>query len=142
MLRAEFGRAPVLLGARTISDEPEWRYVSTVRMLIALKRACDIALRWAVFEPNDAPTRAAVASTLIAILTLFWQRGAFAGATAAESFFVRCDEDSTGADAREHGQLIALVGIAPVAPAEFIVLRVGRQDNLPVFSLFERKEFA
>ena len=146
VLRAEFGRAPMLLGARTVSDEPEWRYVSTVRMLIALRRACDIALRWAVFEPNDAPTRAAVATTLIAILTLFWQRGAFAGATAAESFFVRCQEDptedTTNADAREHGQLIALVGIAPVAPAEFIVLRVGRQDNLPVFSLFERKEFA
>ncbi|MCY1277163.1 Phage tail sheath protein subtilisin-like domain protein [compost metagenome] len=142
VLRAEFGRVPMLLGARTVSDEPEWRYVSTVRMLIALRRACDIALRWAVFEPNDAPTRAAVATTLVAILTLFWQRGAFAGATAAESFFVRCDEDTTGADAREHGQLIALVGIAPVAPAEFIVLRVGRQDNLPVFSLFERKEFA
>uniref|UniRef100_UPI003F498151 phage tail sheath family protein n=1 Tax=Cupriavidus necator TaxID=106590 RepID=UPI003F498151 len=142
VLRAEFGRMPMLLGARTVSDEPEWRHVNTVRMLIALRRAFDIALRWAVFEPNDAPTRAAVASTLIAILTLFWQRGAFAGGTVEESFFVRCDEDTTGADAREHGQLIALVGIAPAAPAEFIVLRVGRQDNLPVFSLFERKEFA
>ena len=142
VLRAEFGRVPVLLGARTVSDDPDWRYVNTVRMVLALKRAFDIALRWAVFEPNDAATRAAVASTLITILTLFWQRGAFSGATVEESFFVRCDEDSTDADARDNGRLIALVGIAPAAPAEFIVLRVGRQDNLPVFSLLEKKEFA
>jgi hypothetical protein len=38
--------------------------------------------------------------------------------------------------------LIALVGIAPAAPAEFIVLRVGRQDNLPVVTLLREEAFA
>ncbi|MFC4158632.1 phage tail sheath family protein [Chitinimonas lacunae] len=129
VLRAPTGREPLLLGARTVSDEPEWRYVNTVRMVLALKRAFAVALRWAVFEPAALTTRDAVVSTLTAILTLFHERGAFAGATPAESFFVRSEGD--GRD----GRLIALVGIAPVAPAEFIVLRVGRQDNLPVVTL-------
>lgn len=142
VLRAEFGRMPMLLGARTVSDDPDWRYVNVVRMVLALKRAFEIALRWAVFEPNDRSTRAAVAATLIAILTLFWQRGAFAGETIAQSFYVRCDEDSSDADARDQGQLIALVGIAPAAPAEFIVLRVGRQDNLPLISLLQKEAIA
>jgi phage tail sheath protein FI len=142
VLRAEFGRVPALLGARTVSDDPDWRYVNVVRMVLALKRAFEVALRWAVFEPNDAPTRAAVAATLIAILTLFWQRGAFAGATMAESFYVRCDDATTDADARDNGRLIALVGIAPAAPAEFIVLRVGRQDNLPIVTLLQKEALA
>ena len=125
----------MVLGARTVSDDPQWRFVNVVRLVQALKRAFDVALRWSVFEPNSDETRAAVAATLGAILMLFWQRGAFAGATPAESFFVRCDTDTTDADARDRGELVALVGIAPAAPAEFIVLRVGRQNNVPVVEL-------
>lgn len=135
VMRSEFGRAPMLMGARSVSDDPGWRYVNTVRMVLALKRAFDIALRWVVFEPNDDTTRGAVAATLIAILTMFHERGAFAGATPDESFYVRCDEEHNGAEARANGLLLAVVGIAPAAPAEFIVLRVGRQDNLPPVTL-------
>jgi uncharacterized protein len=135
VLRAEPGRTPAIQGARTLSDDPLWRYVNTVRMVQALRRAFETVLRFAVFEPNDGPTRAEVAATLIAVLTLFFERGAFAGATPAESFFVRCDSVSTDGAARERGELIALVGIAPAAPAEFVLLRVGRQDNLPRIGL-------
>ena len=142
VLRTEFGRTAMLQGARTVSDDPSWRYVNTVRVVLALKRAFDIALRWTVFEPNDDATRTAVASTLIAILTLFWELGAFAGATVDDSFYVRCDDVTTDGNAREAGELIALVGIAPAAPAEFIVLRVGRQDNLPVVTLLREEAFA
>lgn len=132
---AALGSAPRLLGARTVSEDPEWRYVHVVRILQALKRGFDLALRWSVFEPNDDVTRAAVAATLEAVLLLFWERGAFAGETPATSYFVRCDEDVNDAPGRARGELVALVGIAPVAPAEFIVLRVGRQGNLPRIAL-------
>jgi uncharacterized protein len=114
-----------------VSEDPQWRYVHVVRIVQALKRGFDLALRWVVFEPNDATTRATVAATLEAVLQLFWERGAFAGETPATSYFVRCDEELNDAAGRDRGELVALVGIAPVAPAEFIVLRVGRQGNLP-----------
>lgn len=132
---AALGSAPWLQGARTVSDDPDWRYVHVVRLVQALRRAFDLALRWAVFEPNSDDTRATVAATLGAILALFHQRGAFAGIAAEDAYWVRCDEDTSDADARDRGELIALVGIAPVAPAEFIVLRVGRQSNLPQVAL-------
>lgn len=132
---AALGSAPRLLGARTVSDDPEWRYVHVVRIVQALKRGFDLALRWTVFEPNDDTTRTTVAATLETILLLFWERGAFAGETPASSYFVRCDPDLNDAAGRERGELVALVGIAPVAPAEFIVLRVGRQGNLPRIAL-------
>jgi uncharacterized protein len=138
VIRCAAGGEALLLGARSVSDDPSWRYLSTVRIVQTLKRAIDIALRWVVFEPNDDATRSDVAAVLTAILTMFFERGAFAGASAEESFYVRCDDDTTPQDQRDNGRLVALIGIAPAAPAEFIVLRVGRQDNLPVVTLLER----
>ena len=127
-------------GARTLSHDPDWRFVNIVRLVLALKKGIDIALRWVVFEPNSHDTRAAVAATLIALLQLFHERGAFKGATPEESYFVRCDEVSTPPEARDAGQLIALVGIAPAAPCEFIVLRVGRERNTLMVTLFDQAE--
>ena len=103
---------------------------------MTIKKAADLALRWVVFEPNDAALRANVRTALLAILRVFYVRGAFAGATEEESFFVRCDETTTPPELRDLGELVALVGIAPAAPAEFIVIRVGRQYGSPAVSLF------
>jgi uncharacterized protein len=132
---AAMGSAPWLQGARSLSDEVQWRYVHVVRLVQALRRGCEMALRWVVFEPNSAATRLAVASVLESLLMLFYERGAFAGSTPATSFYVRCDEETTDGRARERGELLAWVGVAPVAPAEFIVMRVGRQNNLPQIAL-------
>ena len=62
VLRGEFGRPPMIAGARTLSHDPDWRFVNVVRLVLALKKAIDISLRWVVFEPNDAVTRAAGAA--------------------------------------------------------------------------------
>jgi Bacteriophage tail sheath protein len=135
-LRIAYGRDPQLEGARTLAYDPQWRYVNVVRLTLAIKKAADIALRWSVFEPNDEILRANVRATLLAILRLFFIRGAFAGDTEDTSFFVRCDEALNPPEARAAGQLLALVGFAPAAPCEFILLRVGTQLNAPSVSLF------
>ncbi len=140
VLRGDFGRPPTVGGARSLSFDPDWRFINIVRLVLTIKKAADIALRWVVFEPNSAATRAAVAATLGALLQLFFERGAFKGATPEESYFVRCDEVTTPPEAREAGQLIALVGIAPAAPCEFIVLRVGRERNTISITLYSEAE--
>ena len=140
VLRVEYGRSPMIGGARTLGFDAEWRYVNVVRLMQTIQKAADLALRFVVFEPNDAVLRATVRATLLAVMQLFFVRGAFAGATEAESFFVRCDEALNPPEARDAGQLLALVGFAPATPAEFIVLRVGRQLNAPAVSLFSATE--
>jgi hypothetical protein len=140
LLRGEFGRPPILAGARTLSHDPDWRFINIVRLVLTLKKAIDIALRWIVFEPNSAAIRAAVSASLTALLQMFFERGAFRGATPEQSYFVRCDDETTPPGARDAGQLIALVGIAPAAPCEFIVLRVGREHNTLSVALFEPEE--
>jgi uncharacterized protein len=129
VVRGEFGRPCLIGGARTLSFDPQWRHISVVRLMLTLKKAIDLSLRPVVFEPNDAATRHRVTTTLRGILGGFHARGAFAGATADTSFFVRCDDDTTTAADRDAGRLIARVGFAPAAPCEFIVLRVGRERN-------------
>lgn len=140
VLRGEFGRPPLLAGARTLSFDPAWRFINIARLVMTIRKAAAIALRWVVFEGNDRSTRAAVAASLGAILQLFFERGAFRGATPEESYFVRCDEVTTPPQARDDGQLIALVGIAPAAPCEFIVLRIGRERNALSVTLFGETE--
>ena len=51
------------------------------------------------------------------------------GAAASEAFFVRCDEEINPAREREQGRLLAMVGVAPSQPFEFVILRVGRAHN-------------
>jgi hypothetical protein len=142
VVQVEFGRLPVVGGARTLSHDPDWRFINVVRLVLTLKKAIDMLLRWVVFEPNTHETRAAVAATLIALLQLFHERGAFKGATPEESYYVRCDDVTTPSAARDAGQLIALVGIAPAAPCEFIVLRVGKERNTLTVDLFGETEVA
>jgi phage tail sheath protein FI len=62
-------------------------------------------------------------------LLALWQKGTLAGNTADAAFFVRCDQTTNPASQRANGQLVALIGIAPVSPFEFVVVRVGRTEN-------------
>jgi len=140
VLRAEFGQTPLVGGARTLAHDRQWRYLNVVRLMLTIKKAADIALRWTVFEPNAPTLWASVSATLTAILDLFAKRGAFAGESGAASFFVICDESTNPPEAREAGQLVALMGFQPATPCEFIVVRVGRQFAAPAVSLFAAEE--
>ena len=60
-------------------------------------------------------------------------RGAFAGETEDDAFFVKCDDDTNPPSETANGRLLAVVGVAPVRPAEFVVFRIGRtHDELEV----------
>ena len=50
--------------------------------------------------------------------------GALLGATPAEAFFVKCDRESNPDEEIDAGYLTALIGIAPVKPAEFVIIKI------------------
>jgi len=136
VLRADFGQPPLVGGARTLAHDRQWRYLNVVRLVLTIRKAADLALRWTVFEPNAQTLWASVSAALTAILDLFARRGAFAGDPGSPGYFVLCDETTNPPEARDTGQLVALIGFQPVAPCEFIVVRVGRQYPAPAVSLF------
>jgi len=57
-------------------------------------------------------------------LNRVYRSGALFVATAAEAYYVKCDEETNPPEARDAGQLICEIGISPVKPAEFIVVRI------------------
>src|SRR5207248_5101870 len=42
----------VAFGARTVTSDPEWKYVPVRRMAILLRVSIYYGIQWAVFEPN------------------------------------------------------------------------------------------
>ncbi len=129
VLRADAGRGLRVLGARTVSSDTDWRFLNVRRLMCMIEKSLQVSIQWAVFEPNDWRTRAKLALTIGAFLQSLFERGAMVGATAAEAFYLRCDDGNNPADARDRGELLIEVGIAPTVPFEFIVLRIGRDAN-------------
>jgi len=124
-IRALPGRGIRILGARTLSSEPAWRYVNVRRLMSMLEEALRDGLQWAVFEPNDDQLRLGVRLGISALLDRLWREGAFLGDSPEAVYRVRCDAATTPPEAQANGRLIAEIGVAPTVPYEFVVLRLG-----------------
>jgi len=120
------GQGNLVWGARTLSDDPEFRYVSVRRYLNFLERSIDIGIQWVVFEPNNEQTWANVRAAVSDFLRNAWRGGALMGVTADEAFFVKCDRSTMTQNDLDNGRLVCLIGIALVRPAEFVIFRIGQ----------------
>ena len=125
-LRAFPGRGIRIWGARTLSSDPEWRYLNVRRLFNYLEESILNGVQWAVFEPNDQVLWAKVRRSIAAFLTMEWRKGALFGTTPNEAFFVKCDAETNPAEAIDLGQLTCEVGVAPVKPAEFVIFRLSQ----------------
>lgn len=126
-IRALPGRGIRIWGARTISSDPEWKYVSTRRVMTYLEASLDKGLQWAVLEPNAPELWAKVVQAVTDFLYNLWRDGGLLGAKAEEAFFVRCDRSTMTQADLDTGRLVCLIGVAAQRPAEFVIFRVGQQ---------------
>ena len=129
VIRPALGRALRIDGARTLSSDPDTRYVPVRRLLMYLLRSFEEASQWLVFEPNTHDTRATLAHAMGGFLDLLWQQGGLAGATPEAAYALRCDESNNPLAERDNGRLHCDIAVAPVIPYEFVVLRIGRSGN-------------
>ena len=120
------GRGLLLWGARTISSDPEWKYVNLRRYFAYLERSIDKGTQWAVFEPNSPPLWTNVRYTISDFLMNEWSMGALLGNKPEQAFFVRCDRSTMTQNDIDNGRLVCLIGVAVVRPAEFVVFRIGQ----------------
>jgi uncharacterized protein len=116
-------------GARTMSNDPQWRYVPVRRVVNAIIRTVEQGLQWAVFENNTPSLWKALENQVAFFLKTLWERGYLRGDTPEDAFFVRCDENTNPQEVRDAGLLVIECGVSPVRPAEFIVFRV--QADVP-----------
>jgi phage tail sheath protein FI len=124
-IRSFPSRGVLLWGARTTSSDPQWKYVNVRRYFIYLEQSIGRGLQWVVFEPNGEPLWEAVRQTITSFLLDNWRSGALMGTKPEEAFFVRCDGSTMTQNDIDNGRLIAEIGVAPVRPAEFVIIRIG-----------------
>lgn len=120
------GRGFLLWGTRTISPDPEFKYVSVRRYFAYLEYSIERGTQWAVFENNDEPLWANIRRTIEDFLFTEWKRGGLMGEKPEKAFFVRCDRSTMTQNDLDNGRLICLIGVAPVKPAEFVIFRIGQ----------------
>jgi phage tail sheath protein FI len=120
------GRGYRLWGARTVSSDPEWKYVNLRRYFAYLEHSIDLGTQWAVFEPNGEQLWGNVRRTVVDFLFNEWVMGAMLGDKPEQAFFVKCDRSTMTQNDLDNGRLVCLVGVAALRPAEFVIFRVGQ----------------
>lgn len=118
-LRVFPGRGVVVWGARTLSSDPEWRYISVRRYATLITQSICRATGWVVFEPNDEPLWAQLRATVEDFLFGLWRTGTLSGQTPQQAYFVRCDRSTMTQADLDEGRVTMLVGVALLRPAEF-----------------------
>lgn len=114
-------------GARTLAPAAsEWRYLNVRRLFNMIEESIVQSTNWVVFEPNDLKLWKAIRRDVSSFLRLIWRSGALMGASPEEAFFVKCDAETNPPEIIDAGQVVTMVGIAPVKPAEFVIFRIGQ----------------
>jgi phage tail sheath protein FI len=125
-IRTFAGQGIRVWGARTLSSDPEWRYLNVRRLFNYIEKSILNGTSWVVFEPNDHKLWDSVKRTITMFLRRVWRDGALFGQTPAQAFFVKCDEENNPPENRDAGILTVEIGVAPVKPAEFVVFRISQ----------------
>ena len=127
------GGGYVIWGARTLATnaDPEWRYVPVRRTAIMIEQSIYNGIQWAVFEPNDHRLWSSLRANIGNFMNGLFRAGAFQGEKSSDAYFVRCGLGDTMTQGDiDAGQVIVIVGFAPLKPAEFVIVRIQQKVNL------------
>ena len=78
-IRSFPGRGIRVWGARTLSSDPEWRYLNVRRLFNYVSESIMQGTQWAVFEPNDQRLWTQLRIAASNFLTRTWRQGALFG---------------------------------------------------------------
>ena len=114
------------------NSQPGWQYINVRRFTEYLEQSISQGVRFAVFENNNSALWARVTHSINNFLMSQWLQGSLQGKKKQEAYFVRCDSSTMSQNDLDNGRLVALVGFAPVLPAEFVVIQIEIQTATPV----------
>lgn len=123
------GLGILVWGARTLDgNSMDWKYINVRRTMTYIEQSCKLATQAYIFQPNTTSTWTSVKAMISNFLEVLWRDGALAGATAREAFSVACGLGSTmSAQDIANGSMRISILVAPMHPAEFIVLNFTQQ---------------
>ena len=121
----DFGDGGVrVYGARTLSTDPEWKYLNVRRLFQVVRSSLQRGTDWVVFEPNNSTLWGDIRRNVAAYLKTLWEAEALVGNTPEEAFYVRCDTNTNPQENIDNGLVTIEVGICPVKPAEFVLINI------------------
>lgn len=123
------GIGNVCWGARTLSSDSNYRYIPVRRTLNYIEESISDGLKWAVFEPNDSKLWSKLRLSVQAFLLSTWRTGALQGVKPSEAFYVKCDSTTNPQSEIDLGRVHVEIGVAPVKPAEFVIIQIGLWDG-------------
>jgi hypothetical protein len=86
-------RGVVVWGGRTMSSDPDWRYIRRRRLLQFVVRNIRESTGWAALRRIDTDVPARVAADIADFLHLLWRSGALRGETEDDAYAVTVDEE-------------------------------------------------
>jgi uncharacterized protein len=125
-IRTFKGRGILVWGARTLSGNPESKYINVSRLLIYLEQSIKKGTEWVAFEFNNETTWAKVRMVTENFLMYSWKNGLLMGASQKEAYFFKCDRTTMTQSDIDNGRLNMLIGVAVMKPAEFLIFRVNQ----------------
>jgi hypothetical protein len=111
-----------LLSDVTTAPAEAWRFGGASRLVGMVLRAARAAGEAMAFDPNGPALWAQLRNSIEDLLLQFWNEGAFAGATAAEAFSVRCSRSTMTQADLDAGRLIVEIALRPTASIERITV--------------------
>ncbi|MGP0592238.1 phage tail sheath family protein [Nitrospira sp. T9] len=117
----------VAWGARTLSSNREWQYLSVRRLALFLESSIQHGLGWVVDEPNDQTLWSHIRQAIEVFLQTLFRQGAFQGQKSQEAYFVNCGPDTISSADQTSGVVNIMIGFAPLKPAEFIILTIQQK---------------
>ena len=101
-------------------SRPELRYLAVRRLALFVAASIRAGTRWALLAGSGPATWERLHGQVAAFLEALDQQGAFVGGTAADSYFVVCDERLNPATPGAAGTTVRLLyGFAVLRPGEF-----------------------
>jgi uncharacterized protein len=120
-------------GARTLAgsdaDGSEWKYIPVRRLTLFIEESIYRGTQWVVFEPNDEPLWSMIRLQVGAFMQSLFRQGALQGRTPSDAYFVKCDRTTITQDDLDQGQVTVIIGLAPLKPAEFVIIRIQQMTR-------------
>ena len=102
------GRGLLVWGARTLSSDPEWRFLRKRRLANFINRNIVNGTDWVIFKNAwDRSIRQGIARDLGDLLATLWRSGLLRGDEPEDAYYVKCDEENNPAEVVDSNTIMA-----------------------------------
>lgn len=128
-IRVFSGKGTLIWGSRTLAgNDAEGKFIPVRRFINQVEKDLQNSMQSLVFNENSPTVWANIQQQTENYLMSHFSNGAFPGRTIREAFFVHCGLGATMTQNDiDKGVVIIEIGLAPVRPAEFIMLRIHHE---------------